>query len=59
MSQFPTPGQEKIVSVKMAPDKSRPTCSPMTVITGISALRSAWMRITCQRGNPFARAVRT
>ena len=38
---LPMPGQEKIVSVRMAPASSAPTCSPITVTTGISALRSA------------------
>jgi len=56
---LPTPGQEKIVSVRMAPDSSRPTCKPTTVITGISALRSAWTTMTRHRGKPLARAART
>ena len=36
------PGQLKIVSVTMAPESSDPNCKPITVSTGISALRRAW-----------------
>jgi len=57
-SHLPTPGQEKIVSVRMAPVKMTPTCSPMTVTTGMRALRSAWAPITQRGGRPLARAVR-
>jgi hypothetical protein len=41
ISHLPTPGQEKIVSVRIAPVASTPICKPMTVTTGMSALRSA------------------
>ncbi len=41
---LPMPGQEKIVSVSTAPASSVPTCRPMVVTTGISALRKAWKR---------------
>ena len=53
------PGHEKIVSVRMAPPSSTPTWSPITVTTGISALRRACTDMTCHVGSPFARAVRT
>ena len=58
ISHLPTPGQEKIVSVRIAPVNSTPTCSPITVTTGISALRSAWIEMTRKRDRPLARAVR-
>ena len=58
ISHLPTPGQEKIVSVRIAPVNSTPTCRPITVTTGISALRSAWIAITRKRDSPLARAVR-
>ena len=32
ISHLPTPGQEKIVSVRIAPVASTPTCKPITVI---------------------------
>ena len=34
ISHLPTPGQEKIVSVRIAPVNSTPTCRPITVTTG-------------------------
>ena len=37
----PIPGHENIVSVTMAPASKEPNCSPITVSTGIIALRSA------------------
>ena len=39
ISQRPGPGQEKMVSVRMAPASSVPTCRPITVTTGSIALR--------------------
>lgn len=38
---LPMPGQEKMVSVRIAPAISTPICKPMVVTTGIIALRSA------------------
>ena len=52
------PGQEKIVSVRIAPASRRPTWSPMTVSTGSSAFRSACRKTTTRRDRPFASAVR-
>ena len=49
----PTPGQAKIVSVSTAPPNRLPTCRPITVITGISALRSACSPTTRQRRQPL------
>jgi hypothetical protein len=59
ISHLPMPGQAKIVSVRIAPASSVPTCSPMTVMTGIRAFRSAWMPMTRNGDSPLARAVRT
>jgi hypothetical protein len=58
MSHLPTPGHEKIVSVRIAPVNSTPTCRPITVMTGISALRNACSATTRRVDRPFARAVR-
>ena len=38
---FADAGQEKSVSVRMAPVNSTPICRPITVMIGMSALRSA------------------
>ncbi len=59
MAYSPTPGHEKIVSVMMAPPIRRPTCSPMTVITGSIAFRRACLKTTRQGTTPLALAVRT
>ena len=59
MSQLPTPGQEKMYSVSTAPAISVLTCRPMTVTTGMSALRSACRPTTRKGERPLARAVRT
>ena len=48
-----------MISTIAAPLISTPTSKPTTVTTGISAFRSACLRITVRRGTPFARAVRT
>src|SRR5206468_58220 len=53
------PGHEKMVSVRMAPASRCPTCSPITVSTGSRAFRSACLKMTARRDNPFASAVRT
>ena len=37
----PTPGQENMVSVTTAPPSRKAACRPISVTTGISALRSA------------------
>ena len=55
----PTPGQENIVSVTTAPPSRNAACRPISVTTGISALRSAWWTITTVSRRPLARAVRT
>ena len=55
----PTPGQAYMVSVTTAPPSRKPTCRPIRVITGISALRKAWRMTTRDSGAPLARAVRT
>src|SRR5215208_4754828 len=52
------PGHEKIVSVRMLPVRYAPKSRPRTVITGMSALRSACLSVTIHSFNPFARAVR-
>ena len=59
MSQWPTPGQEKIVSVSTAPAIRPETERPITVTTGRSALRKACMPMTRDGLSPLARAVRT
>ena len=51
------PGHEKIVSVRMAPPSSTPTCRPMVVMTGMSALRSAWTPMTRHGARPLARVI--
>jgi hypothetical protein len=56
---LPMPGHEKMVSVRMAPPSSSPTCRPMVVITGIMALRRACSPMTRLGLRPLARAVRT
>ncbi len=53
------PGQEKIVSVTMAPASRVPNCNPRIVRIGISALRKAWRNRTADSESPLARAVRT
>ncbi len=55
----PTPWKEKTVSVRIAPDSSSPSCRPMIVTTGSSALRSTCRRVTVWRSRPLASAVRT
>ena len=37
----PTPGQANMVSVTTEPPSRKPICRPISVTTGISALRSA------------------
>ena len=56
--QLAEPSIVKICSVNTAPDRSAPKSSALKVTTGISALRSAWRRITQISGRPFAHAVR-
>ncbi|MNW22211.1 hypothetical protein D3C71_2235680 [compost metagenome] len=56
---LPMPGQEKIVSVRIAPASMTPTCRPIVVMTGIIAFRSAWTPTTRKADRPLARAVRT
>jgi len=47
------------VSVTTTPPAKVAIDKPMTVSTGIMALRSACRRTTRRPGNPFERAVRT
>src|SRR5437868_3981044 len=58
ISSRPTPGQAKIVSVRTAPPSREPTWSPITVMIGSSALRSACRKMTDPEPSPIARAVR-
>ena len=55
----PTPGHENIVSVTTAPPSRNAAWRPISVTTGIIALRSAWCTITTVSRSPLARAVRT
>src|SRR5437667_693318 len=58
MASRPSPGSAKMVSVSTAPLSNRPSCSPTSVTTGSSALRSACRLTTRRSARPFARAVR-
>ena len=52
------PGMTKICSMMTAPPMRSGACRPMSVTTGMSALRSAW-RVDHRRSlSPFAQAVR-
>ena len=53
------PGQLNVVSVSTAPASSSAICRPMIVITGTSALRKAWLRITLRCEMPRAWAAST
>ena len=53
------PRMEKTVSTTTVPLSSSANWMPITVTTGISALRSAWRRTTARSRTPLARAVRT
>ena len=50
---------EKICSMITVPPSRNPTCSPMTVITGIAAFFSACLSTTREVPAPLAHAVRT
>ena len=54
----PIPGQEKMVSVMMAPVKRPGMLNASKVISGIKALRKPCFKITMFSIRPFARAVR-
>ena len=54
----PIPGHVKTVSVTSAPLKTSGSCSPASVISGMSAFLSACLRMTTPAATPFARAVR-
>jgi hypothetical protein len=56
---LPKPGIAKICSVSTAPDSSRPNSMAPSVMTGMSALRSACFNTTTRSSTPLARAVRT
>ena len=53
------PGQANTVSVSTAPPAIWPSWMPAKVMTGSSALRSTWVRITRLGLTPLARAVFT
>ena len=55
----PMPGQLKMVSMKTVPLSRTGRYSPSSVMMGMSAFRSACLKITARSGSPFARAVRT
>src|SRR5499427_199210 len=55
---LPMPGHAKIDSVMTAPPRRAPICSPITVSTGMAALRRAWRKITLRSASPLARPVR-
>ena len=55
----PMPGRLNTFSTITAPASRKANCRPMTVVTGISALRSTWRHITAPGASPLARAVRT
>src|SRR5436309_3446947 len=50
----PAPCHWNTVSVTTAPPRIEPMSSAVTVVSGMSALRSACRRVTVQRGTPFA-----
>ena len=52
------PGMTKICSMMTAPPISSGACRPISVTTGISALRSAWRATTSLSLRPLAQAVR-
>ena len=58
-TNFPTPGQEKIVSVNNAPASNAHKFKPMTVIVGIIAFLAACFNTTSLSVRPLDRAVRT
>ena len=58
ISHLPMPGQLKMVSVSTAPASRLPTFSPITVMTGISALRRPCTSTTRAGDRPRARALR-
>ena len=55
----PTPENANTVSVSTAPEMSRPSCRPMTVVTGSRAFRSTCRRVIVRLSRPLASAVRT
>jgi len=56
---LPKPGIVNTCSVSTAPESSVPNSSAPSVITGVSALRSACFSTTTRSSKPFALAVRT
>ena len=52
------PGHENTVSVSTAAPIAVPKLIPMSVTTGIRALRSPWRRMIRPSDRPFERAVR-
>ena len=51
------PRREKTVSTMMVPANKLPSCTPMIVVTGMSALPSACLSVTAHSDRPLARAV--
>ena len=59
MISFPTPGQEKIVSVTTAKASVEPNSRPKTVTSGMAINRSTWRLKMVHSLSPAARAKRT
>ncbi|MOA18592.1 hypothetical protein D3C78_1389200 [compost metagenome] len=55
----PRPGRKNTFSTTMVPASRLANCRPITVTTGIMALRSTWPQSTARWDRPLARAVRT
>src|SRR4029453_11069367 len=55
----PTPGRKNTFSITIVPASRLGNCSPITVMTGIIALRSTCRHNTSRLLKPLARAVRT
>ena len=51
----PRPGQEKIVSIVIAPPATAPNWIAASVTSGSSAFGTAWLRTTRCQGRPVAR----
>ena len=55
----PSPGQANTDSTTTEPPSKPPTCTPATVTTGRTALRSTWVSVIRSSFRPLARAVVT
>jgi hypothetical protein len=58
MVNWPRPGSENVLSVRIAPPSSSPRSMPKMVRIGVRAARSPCRTITVRSRSPFARAVR-